>query len=110
FFLRLMATNALVSWNVPEALPVLKRRIDDKFADVRAVALAGIARAGDRSMREAVIQRLSDPAPNVRVRAIDTLVTLDPSGARTELESLRRRELDGTVQAALDAALRRLTP
>ena len=108
FFLRVMATNALVAWNPPEAAPVWRRRIDDPFADVRALALAGIARAGDRSMRNAVIVRLSDPAPNVRVRAIDALVELDPSGARTELESLRSREVDSTVQSALEAAFARL--
>jgi HEAT repeat protein len=44
----------------------------------------------------------------VRAQAVGTLVELRDPRARTELENLRKRELDSSVQQALAAALARL--
>jgi hypothetical protein len=44
----------------------------------------------------------------VRAQAVETLVELRDPRARAELESLRKRELDSSVQQVLEAALARL--
>jgi HEAT repeat protein len=82
--------------------------LHDPFADVRALALIGLAQVGDASSRDAVLARLSDPAPIVRAQAVGTLVELRDPRARTELENLRKREVDASVQQAVAAALARL--
>ncbi len=108
FFLRVTSMGALVAWKAPEAVPVFVQGVHDPFADVRALAVVGLAQAGDSSTGDAVLGRLSDPAPIVRAQAVAALVELRDPRARTELESLRRKELDPSVQQALEAALARL--
>ena len=108
FFLRVTSMGALVTMKAPEAAPVFVQGLHDPFADVRALALMGLAQVGDSSSGDAVLARLSDPAPMVRAQAVGTLVELRDPRARTELENLRKRELDSSVQQALAAALARL--
>jgi HEAT repeat protein len=108
FFLRVTSMGALIALKAPEAVPVFVQGLHDPFADVRALGLTGLALVGDSSSRDAVLARLSDPAAMVRVQAVGTLVELRDPRARTELESLRKRELDSSVQQALEAALARL--
>jgi HEAT repeat protein len=100
--------GALVTMKAPEAAPVFVQSLHDPFPDVRALALIGLAQLGDSSSADAVLARLSDPAPMVRAQAVGTLVELRDPRARTELENLRKRELDSSVQQALAAALARL--
>ena len=108
FFLRVTSMGALVALKAPEAVPVFVQGLHDPFADVRALSLMGLAQVGDSSSGDAVLARLSDPAPMVRVQAVGALVELRDPRARTELESLRKRELDSSVQQAIEAALARL--
>ena len=108
FFLRVTSMGALIALKAPEAVPVFVQGLHDPFADVRALALMGLAQVGDSSSGDAVLARLSDPAPVVRAQAVGTLVELRDPRARTELESLRKKELDSSVQQALEAALARL--
>jgi HEAT repeat protein len=108
FFLRVTAMGALIALKVPEAVPVFVQSLHDPFADVRALGLMGLAQVGDSSSGDAVLARLSDPAPVVRAQAVGTLVELRDPRARTEIESLKKRELDSAVQQAIEAALTRL--
>jgi HEAT repeat protein len=108
FFLRVTSMGALVALKAPEALPVFVQGLHDPFADVRALSLTGLAQMGDSSSGDAVLARLNDPAAMVRVQAVGALVELRDPRARTELESLRKRELDASVQQAIEAALPRV--
>jgi HEAT repeat protein len=108
FFLRVTAMGALIALKAPEAVPVFVQGLHDPFADVRALGLMGLAQVGDSSSGDAVLARLSDPAPVVRAQAVGTLVELRDPRARTEVESLKKRELDSAVQQAIEAALTRL--
>jgi HEAT repeat protein len=108
FFLRVTSMTSLVILKAPESLPVFVQGLHDPFADVRVLALMGLAQVGDSSSGDAVLARLSDPAPEVRVQAVGALVELREPRARTELENLRKREIDSSVQQALEAALARL--
>jgi HEAT repeat protein len=87
---------------------VLVRRLDDPFPDVRMVALAGLARTGDRSVIDPVLARLSDRVPMVRAQAIMALAELGDPRVRPQLEALLERDGDGNVQRALAAALSKL--
>ena len=109
FFLRVTSMGALVALKAPEAVPVFVQGLHDPFADVRALGLTGLAQVGDSSSGDAVLARLNDPAPMVRVQAVGALVELRDPRARTELESLRKRELDASVQQAIEAALARVS-
>jgi HEAT repeat protein len=108
FFVRVTSMGALIALKVPEAVPVFVQGLQDPFADVRALSVTGLAQVGDSSTRDAVLAKLSDPAPMVRAEAVGALVELRDPRARAELESLRKRELDSSVQQALEAALARL--
>ena len=108
FFVRVTSMTALGALKAPEAVPVFVQGLRDPFADVRALALMGLAQVGDSSAADAVLARLSDSAPIVRAQAVGTLVELRDPRARTELESLRKRELDSSVQQAIEAGLARL--
>jgi len=108
FFVRVTSMTALGALKAPEAVPVFVQGLRDPFADVRALALMGLAQVGDSSAADAVLARLSDSAPIVRAQAVGTLVELRDPRARTELENLRKRELDSSVQQAIEAGLARL--
>jgi HEAT repeat protein len=108
FFVRVTSMGALITLKAPEAVPVFVQGLHDPYADVRALALVGLAQVGDASAGDAVLARFSDPAPTVRAQAVGTLVELRDPRARAEIESLRKKENDSAVQQALEAALARL--
>jgi HEAT repeat protein len=108
FFLRATSLETLVEWNVPEARPVLLRRLDDAFADNRILALEGVAKTADASLVPVVVPRLDDSAPKVRAQAARTLGELGDRRARVALEALRGKELEAEVQQEVEAALERL--
>jgi HEAT repeat protein len=110
FFLRVTSVGALIAWAPSEAVPVLVRRLEDPFADVRAMALIGLAGLGERRVGDLVVARLSDPVPGVRVQAVLALVQLGDPRARPALLSLRKGEVDAEVLQVLEAALERLPP
>jgi HEAT repeat protein len=110
FFLRLMSIRSLITWNVPEAFPVLVRRLEDPLTDNRVLALMGIERLGDRKAVDPVLARLTDESPAVRAQAIATLAALGDAKVRPSLEALQQTEPDPNVQGALEAALSRLAP
>jgi HEAT repeat protein len=108
FFLRVTSMTSLGILKAPEAVPVFVQGLYDPYPDVRALALMGLAQLGDSSSGDAVLARLSDPVPLVRAHAVTTLVELRDPRARTELENLRKKELDTSVQQAIEAGLVRL--
>jgi HEAT repeat protein len=108
FFLRLMSVRSLVAWNVPEAFPVLVRRLEDPFPDIRVLALTGLARLGDPKAVDPVLARLSDASPAVRALAVPTAALLGGSKVRPQLEALQQNESDPSVRDALEAELSRL--
>lgn len=110
FFLRITSMRVLVAWKAREALPVFLQRAGDPFPDVRALAVTGLARAGNASVADEVVARLSDPVAGVRIAAIGALADLGHTRARPALESLRKHEIDSAVQQAIEAALERLGP
>jgi len=108
FFLRLMSVQSLVAWNVPEAFPVLVRRLEDPLPDIRVLALTGVARLGDPKAVDPVLARFSDESPAVRARAVATLAVLGGPKVRPQLEALQQKESDPDVLGALESALSRL--
>ncbi len=108
FFLRLMSVQSLIAWNVPEALPVLVRRLEDPLPDIRVLALTGVARLGDPKAVDPVLARFSDENPAVRARAVATLAVLGGPKVRPQLEALQQKESDPDVLGALESALSRL--
>ena len=108
FFVRLMSVRTLVAWNVPEAYPVLVRRLEDPLPDIRVLALTGLARLGDPKAVDPVLARLSDQSPAVRALAVPTLGHLGGPKVRPQLESMQEKESDPNVRGALEAELSRL--
>lgn len=108
FFLRVISMQVLITWNPAEARGVFLRRVDDPLGDVRALAISALARAGEQSAAPAMVIRLSDPEPAVRVAAVRALVEFQHPETRAILENHRRRESDSSVQQAIEAALTRL--
>lgn len=107
FFLRLMSLRSLVFWNVPEAYPVLVRRLEDPLPDIRIMALTGLARLGDQKAVDPVLATLSDPEPDVRQAAVATVAWLGGPKARPQLEALQQKESHPAVRGVLENALSR---
>ena len=108
FFLRLMSVRSLVAWKVPEAYPVLVRRLEDPFPDIRVLALTGLAWLGDPTAVDPVLARLSDANSEVRALAVPTLGHLGGPKVRPQLEAMQQKESDPRVLGALEAELSRL--
>ena len=108
YFLRLMSIRSLVAWTVPEAFPVLVRRLEDPLTDIRVLALMGVARLGDRQAVDPVLARLSDESPAVRAQAVTTLGVLGDPKVRQPLEALQQKESDPDVLGALEDELSKL--
>lgn len=108
FFLRLVSLQAIGSWRLPEALPVLVNRLEDPYDQNKITALWALGGLGDRSVVDAVLLRVSDKVPEVRAQAVQTLGLLGDSRVRPQLEALQEKEPDARVQDALTQALTRL--
>jgi HEAT repeat protein len=108
YFLRFMSVQSLVAWNVPEAFPVLVRRLEDPLPDVRAVAVTGLAKLGDPKGVDPMLTRLSDESSDVRVVAVVALTKLGGPKIRPQLEALQEKEMAPDVRRALEAALAQL--
>ena len=108
FFLRLLSVRSLVVWNVPEAYPVLVRRLEDPLPDIQFLALTGLARLGDPKAVDPVLARLSDANPTVRALAVPTVAFLGGPKVRPQLEAMQEKESDPRVLGALEAELSRL--
>src|SRR5262249_13919138 len=88
YFLRMMALDSLVAWNVPEAFPVYVNRLEDPLQEIRLVAMAGMERLGDPRGVDPLLLQLSDQNPRVRARAVSTLAALAGPKVRPQLEAL----------------------
>jgi HEAT repeat protein len=108
FFLRQMSLRALVLWHVPEAFPVLVRRLEDPVPEIRILALTGLARLDDKRAVDPVLALLSDPSRDVRVAAVSTVAWMGGPKVRPQLEELQERESDLAVLSALEYALAQL--
>jgi HEAT repeat protein len=108
YFLRFTSVRALVTWNVPEAFPVLVRRLEDPLPDVRVLAVTGLARLGDPKAVDPLLARLADENADVRLVAVMTLAKLGGPKVRPQLEALQDKEMAPDVRRELEAALARL--
>jgi HEAT repeat protein len=108
FFLRMMAIEVLGYWKAQEAVPVLLRRLDDKFEYARVAALWSLGEIGDKSTADAVLVRLTDREPKVRAQAAKTLAAVGDARMRQQLEIAQGRDPDPEVQAAVAEALEKM--
>ncbi|HXJ78252.1 MAG TPA: HEAT repeat domain-containing protein [Candidatus Methylomirabilis sp.] len=106
YFLRLMALDSLVTWNVPEAFPVYVGRLEDPLQELRLAALAGLEKLGDPRGVDPVLAHLNDSNPTVRARVVTVLASLGGSKVRPQLEALDEKEIAPEVLQALEAALK----
>jgi HEAT repeat protein len=109
FFLRLISVQALGYWKVPEALPVLVKRLEDPLDQTRAAAAWGLGQIGNPSAVDPVAARLSDKVPDVRVQVVNALAELGDPRVRPQLEVLQETETHPGVQEALRKAIARLS-
>jgi HEAT repeat protein len=99
------AAAALVRTEPSVAIDALVRALGDSEAWVRFVALRSLGSIGDASVTAAVITALhNDPAPHVRLAAIDVLGRLGPPEAWDVLEPLTR-STDSDIGGAAIRAL-----
>ncbi|MCP4601039.1 MAG: hypothetical protein GY847_11025 [Proteobacteria bacterium] len=109
---RWVAAIALGSARGPlrkEAIKALDTLLSDRFEEVRAQALEGIAeqaRGGIRASENAAKQALKDPSPGVRCAAIDAVAVLFDSPQEAVAPLLR--DADPSVRAAAASALSEL--
>jgi len=91
------------------AVDALARALRDPDPWVRYIALRSLGSLGDRGVVPAVLETLrTDPAPHVRLAAIDVLGRLRPAEAWEVLEPLARSS-DSDIGAAAIVALGHLT-
>ena len=101
---RAAAAGALAHVDHPEAVNALVGALEDADAWVRYAALRSIGAKGDLRAAPAVIDRLQhDPAPHVRLAALDAVGRLDPPGAIQVLEPFAASEDRDVAQAAIRA-------
>ena len=84
------------------------RRLEDPVPEIRVLGLLGLTHLGDRAVVPPVLARLTDPSPLVRAQAVTTLAVLGDATVRPTLEALQKRELESSVQSALEEALAHL--
>jgi HEAT repeat protein len=102
---RAAAAAALVRLDDTVAVDALARALRDSEAWVRYVALRSLGSMGDRGVAPRVLETLrSDPAPHVRLAAIDVLGRLGPPEAWDVLEPLAQSS-DSDIGGAAIVAL-----
>ena len=79
---RRVAAELLGDLDPADALPALLRALHDQDLDVRATALRSLVRAEAVGASEEVPALLADPAPEVRLAAVDALAALRADWAR----------------------------
>ncbi|HET9672808.1 MAG TPA: Npt1/Npt2 family nucleotide transporter, partial [Actinomycetota bacterium] len=79
---RRVAAELLGDLDPAETLPSLVRAVRDEDPDVRATALRSLVRTGAAGAADEVPALLEDPAPEVRLAALDALAALRADWAR----------------------------
>ena len=101
---RAAAVAALVRVDVPARLEALVRALGDPDAWVRYSSVRALAALDARSAIDPVVSRLhGDPAPHVRLAAIDAVGRLRPANALQILEPLTRSANEDIARAAVRA-------
>lgn len=108
FFLRQMSLNSLINLGAPEARPVFVRRLDDRLAENRVLAIVGLTRLAEKGDVGTILPLLSDRDSLVRAQAVAAVAVLGDKSARSVLEALQRHETDSQVLGALEEALTHL--
>jgi HEAT repeat protein len=102
---RAAAASALARVEHPAKIDVLVAALDDPDHWVRFVALRSVGTIGDPVAVPVVVARLErDPAPHVRLAAIEVIGRMTPAEALTVLEPLTR-SLNEDIARAATAAL-----
>ena len=101
---RAAAAAALVRVDVPSRVEVLIRALEDPDAWVRYSSVRALAAMHATRAVPALVARLhADPAPHVRLAAIDAVGRLRPATALDILEPLTRSPDDDMARAAIRA-------
>lgn len=108
FFLRQMSLSSLINLGAQEARPVFSRRLEDRLAENRVLAIVGLTRLADKTVIGSILPLLNDRDSLVRAQAVASVGTLGDATARPVLEALQRHETDSQVLGALEDALTRL--
>jgi HEAT repeat protein len=100
--LRRLAARGLGSSRRAGALPALRAAVDDQDPAVREIAVAGLARRGDRQSTGLIIAGAKqEPWPSVRRAEIAALGELCGQGATDLLKRAIERDVDDVRRAAL---------
>lgn len=108
FFLRQMSLSSLINLGAPEARPVFVRRLEDRLAENRVLAIVGLSRLADKAAIGSILPLLTDRDSLVRAQAVVAVAALGDATVRPVLEALQRNEIDSQVLGALEDALTRL--
>lgn len=101
---RAAAASALARVEHPERIDALVQAMQDPDPWVRFVALRSVGMIGDPVAAPVVVARLEeDPAPHVRLAAIDVIGRMTPAEALTVLEPLTRSANEDIARAATAA-------
>jgi HEAT repeat protein len=96
---RAAAMRALALRGTPP--DVLARYLDDEFAWVRYYAVQGLGRSGHVPAIPALVQKLRDASPQVRLAAIEALSSIDAPAALDVVLAAARSEDPDELRAAL---------
>ncbi len=106
---RVEAMNALSQMDPTAALPLLRRVLDRKDEcsnQLRQRAVFMLGRRSDTESAQLLVNAArTDPSPNVRAEAINTLPRLSGDVGLTALEEMLRTEQDERMQRAIVRAL-----
>lgn len=101
---RVVAVRTLREWNAFEAMPTLRRAVDDPVPAVRQEAVTALVRLGDAQVSDLVRARLAGAAPEDRARAL-RLAGLVPSRDLLPVVSPFLSDGDPEVRSAAAAAI-----
>ncbi len=106
---RRTAAEILGNLEGPRPQAALVAALDDQEEDVKVASLQSLARAGAAAAMLEVTAKLSDPEPEVRAQAIESLCALThyPHGLKTHLEPMLQ-DPDGLVRSRAAVGLLRL--
>ena len=106
---RAFSLRALGAIEGQAAVPLLLERLQgDHHARVRAAALLALEPLADPRIPPALIARLQDPDPEVRMAAVDAVSRLNSEQARAAIRVRRRREHHRDVRRVLEQAMKRI--
>jgi HEAT repeat protein len=108
--MRSFSLRALAAIEGPAAVPLLLERLHaDRHARVRVAAVLALEPLADPQIPDALIGRLRDRDPEVRMAAADAVSRLDSEQARQAIRARHRRERHRDVRRVLQQAMKRIS-